>query len=197
MPLLEEPAPRPWVVLLTGHEHHGKTEAARWLERWEGFARVSFADPLRKSLVALGVPVRAFEQDSKLDPLATHGGRTPRELMQGLGDWCRGVSPDLLSRAWDRGLPPPPASVVADDARREVEVEVALGAARRRGARCAVIRVDRPGWPKGSTHGTNRIPATPDGVDLDASVTNDGSVADLGRAVVALLRAAAETGDRS
>ena len=112
MPLLEEPAPRPWVVLLTGHEGHGKTEAARWLERWEGFARVSFADPLRKSLVALGVPVRAFEQDSKLDPLATHGGRTPRELMQGLGDHCRSVSPDLLARAWDRGLPPPPASVV-------------------------------------------------------------------------------------
>ena len=197
MPILEEPAPRPWVVLLTGHEGHGKTETARWLERWEGFARVSFADPLRRSLVALGVPVRAFEQDSKNEPLATHGDKTPRELMQGLGDWCRTVSPDWLARAWDRGLPPPPASVVSDDARREVEIEIALGTARRRGARCAVIRVNRPGWPKGSDHDTNRIPATPDGVDLDACVTNDGSLADLGRAVVALLRGAATIEGRS
>ncbi len=184
-PLLDVPTPRPVIVALCGYQKHGKTTAARYLERHLGYHRSSFADPIRAMLIAQGCPASAFSEDAKDVPRDELCGMSPRAAMESLGDWGRDRAPDFWIRAWDRTLPQVPL-VVIDDARYDLEAAAALGVARRRSADFVMIEVVRPSFPHGTSHGSNRIPVGPAGVDV-AYVVNDKSPDRLGRAVVDVL----------
>ncbi len=185
-PFIDEPPPRPAVVVLCGYQEHGKTTGARWLTQLAGFRRVSFADPIRAMLVAQGC--ESFRFDPKWKDVACPElcGMTPRQAMESLGDWGREQALDFWVRAWDRTLPDDPLLVI-DDARYDLEAAAALGTARRRGAAFSMIEVHRPGHPRGTSHGSNRIPAAPEGVVIE-HVINDGLREDLGEKIVAVLR---------
>ena len=185
-PLLDVPAPRPVIVALCGYQKHGKTTAARYLERHLGYHRSSFADPIRAMLIAQGCPASAFSEDAKGLPSEALCGMTPRMAMESLGDWGREQALDFWIRAWDRTLPVDPLLVI-DDARYDLEAASALGVARRRGAAFVMIEVFRPDYPCGTLHGSNRVPVAPAGVVAD-HVINDRNVDTLGARVVAVLR---------
>lgn len=180
--------PQPVVVAVCGAEEHGKSTAAEWLEREHGFRVAPFAEPIRDALVAMTrVPRSAFSGAAKREPRRELSGMTPREAMQRLGDWGRGVSPDFWIDAWERRLTPGETLVVIDDVRYDLEVDRARALAEKRGAGFVVVRVSRPGWTAGTEHGSNRIPAVPAGVDA-FDVVNSGAKWDLGGAVEAGLR---------
>lgn len=185
-PLLDVPTPRPVIVALCGYQKHGKTTAARYLERHLGYHRSSFADPIRAMLIAQGCPVQAFTSSHKNTSRLDLCGMTPREAMESLGDWGRDRSPDFWIRAWDRTLPQA-GLVVVDDARYDLEAAAALGVARRRDAAFVMIEVFRPDHPCGTSHGSNRVPVAPAGVVAD-HVINDGTVDVLGARIAAVLR---------
>ena len=184
-PFVDESQPKPAVVVLCGYQEHGKTTAALRLVDAYGFRRVSFADPIRAMLIAQGCPAWCFEPQHKNTPRPELCGMTPRAAMESLGDWGRDRAPDVWIRAWDRTLPHAPL-VVIDDARYDLEAAAALGVARRRSADFVMIEVVRPSFPHGTSHGSNRIPVGPAGVDV-AYVVNDKSPDRLGRAVVDVL----------
>lgn len=101
------------IIGFTGLAGSGKTTAARQLVTVNGWTRISFADPLRAMLAALGV-THAEMANAKHVPLPWLHNRTPRELLQTLGtEWGRTfVGPDVWVAA----------------ARRNVEYELELGA---------------------------------------------------------------------
>ncbi len=98
----------PRLIAFCGAKGSGKSECAKALElietdRHDGsfmyadpipgyrFHRISFADPLREMLEALGIPRRNLsEPDLKEVPLHKFGGKSARQLMQSLGtEWGR------------------------------------------------------------------------------------------------------------
>lgn len=82
------------VFAFTGLAGSGKDSAADALQTCPFFAKVSFADPIRDMLSAIGVPVKAiYERNSpfgKEDPLPNFCGVSLRRMMQTLGtEWGR------------------------------------------------------------------------------------------------------------
>lgn len=112
----------------------GKTTAACTIVgQYPGWIRVSFADPLRSMLAALGLTPEDMSI-RKEEPCALLGGRTPRHAMQTLGtEWGRGkIDPGLwLRAAQHRALIHLAAghAIVFDDVRFDNEAELihALG----------------------------------------------------------------------
>lgn len=179
----------PAIVLLCGMQGHGKTEVARWLDRAHGFYRVSFADPLRAAVRAMGLPDSAFTREQKDLPCDALGGATPRDALESLGEWGRAWSPTfwadaLVRRVRSAGDPP---QVVIDDARFDVETAHVIAWARESARAVAVIHVDRVGVAAGTAHSSNRLPVVPAGVVMD-HVVNDGDVATLVAQVDDVLR---------
>lgn len=93
---MSQPTP---VIGFTGLATAGKTTAAGALTA-RGWVRMSFADPIRQMLLALGLS-REEMAGGKNVPVPWLGGKTPRELMQTLGtEWGRQmVAPDIWTRA--------------------------------------------------------------------------------------------------
>lgn len=88
------------IVAFTGRAGSGKDSAADHLCEHFGFVRMAFADPLKQTLEPLlesaGVDYAAlYEPALKDQPMPEFAGRTPRHLMQTLGDWGRAVDPGL------------------------------------------------------------------------------------------------------
>jgi hypothetical protein len=77
------------IIGLAGGIGAGKTTVSQYLVETHGFARVSFATPIRNMLRALGVP-DGLLMESKNHPVPWFGGKSARELMQTLGtEWGR------------------------------------------------------------------------------------------------------------
>jgi hypothetical protein len=84
------------LIAFTGHAGCGKSTCAQALTSKRQATRISFADPLRKMLVAFGLSWKQLTID-KQHPISWLEGKTPRYLMQTLGtDWGRAmVHPNL------------------------------------------------------------------------------------------------------
>lgn len=133
----------------------GKTTAACTIVgQYPGWHRLSFADPLRAMLSALGLTADELTL-RKEEPSALLGGRTPRYAMQTLGtEWGRGqMDAELWMRAAQHkalellahGL-----NVVFDDVRFDNEARMihALGG--------QVVHVRRPGRGPKMAHASER-----------------------------------------
>lgn len=158
------------LTAFTGLATCGKSTAARSLVAARGSTavRLSFADPLRDMLRALGLTAEQLTVH-KNEPIAWCGGKTARALLQSLGtEWGRElVSPDLwagamerrILEAWDVGH-----AVVIDDCRFDNEARMV----RRLGGR--VVEIERPGLVR-LAHASERGVAPE---LIDARICNDG-----------------------
>lgn len=76
------------ILGLVGPAGAGKTTLATAIAQRTGGTRLSFADPLRQMLTAIGVPREVFQGDRKNLPIPWLCNRTPRQLMRSLGtEW--------------------------------------------------------------------------------------------------------------
>lgn len=171
---------------LLGYAGSGKDTVAEYLVR-HGFARIAFADPVRDVLLSIN-PLVTTDGLRLRDVVETYGFDTAkrqfpevRELLQGLGAGVRdelGESTwvDHVTRRLDALSDRP---VVVTDVRYPNEGR----ALQRRGF--FLVEVQRPGVGPANAH--------PSEVDIpvelaDATLLNNGSIAELYEAVDALLR---------
>lgn len=141
----------PHILGFCGPARAGKTTAACTIVgRFPGWNRLSFADPLRAMLAALGLTPDDMSE-RKEQPMRMLGGRTPRYALQTLGtEWGRKLMcDDLWLRAAERRaflLMGEGQSVVFDDVRFDNE------AAMIRGYGGHVVRLARPGFSHSAAH---------------------------------------------
>lgn len=113
------------VIGIAGYGGAGKSTTSDWFLQNHGFKRVSFADPIRAMLMALGVPEATLRDPvKKLQPCELLLGRTPVYAMETLGTgWGRDkMHPHFWVgqlAAQTRRMP----FVIVDDVRFQNEVE--------------------------------------------------------------------------
>lgn len=99
------------IIGIAGLARAGKDTAADYLlKHLDGYAKASFADPIKDMLrVGLGLTEAQLYGDEK-DKVDTRYGRTPRHMMQTLGtEWGRNsIHPDTWIRALDSRVDAPP-----------------------------------------------------------------------------------------
>lgn len=135
----------PPVIGFAGRAGAGKTTAALCLVATMGYCLMSFADPLRDMLRAVGLTAEDLSAGKEIPHLLL-GGKTPRFALQTLGtEWGRktiseelwiGLARHRLNRALDAG-----ERIVFDDVRfaNEAQMVRVIGG--------IVIHIDRPGLP--------------------------------------------------
>ncbi len=184
-------------IALMGRAGSGKDTAAARLVSTYQFVRVAFADPLKDSALRLdpivgaeGTPLGALP--IRLSDLVKRNGwdRAKREYpevrrtLQRMGQAVREHDPDYWLRlALDKvktaerwGLP-----VVVSDVRYPNEV------AALRAAGALLVRVDRPGLDEHQDQAAEHVSETAlAGYEVDAVLTNAGTLADLDALVDAL-----------
>lgn len=183
------------LIGFTGAMGAGKDEAGVALRRL-GFKRFAFADALKDMLeVGLGLnhPQLHGSQREKNTPIDWLDGKTtPRHLMQTLGtSWGRDtIARDLWIRVLERRLNQSEDLAVVTDVRFENEAKMI------RSAGGVIIHIERPplsgkkpwwkrlSWPK-RVHPSEVKPKVLAG---DFVVQNTGTVADLHRAVTAIVQ---------
>lgn len=177
------------LIGLTGLAQSGKSTAAGFLEG-VGFARLRFADPIKKALAAILASAgleeetirRHLDGDLKEVPLAALQGKTARHAMQTLGtEWGQGLIGKSLwidiTMAKARKLLGQGIPVVIDDVRFLAE---ARAVEKHGGLLAAVIR---PGQTRKSNHSSE------DGGDFyRVTLTNDGGKDRLEAQVLALVQ---------
>lgn len=147
--------PFPSIIGITGQATAGKTSLANIIIRnYPGFVRLSFADPIRAMLKAIGLTDAELSEGKHL-PNPKLCMRTPRYAMQKLGtEWGREMIGDDIWRdaakrqaiaAYQSGL-----SVVFDDVRFDNEA----WAIREIGG--IVISVWKPGLPPPMDHASEQ-----------------------------------------
>lgn len=174
------------IIGIVGVAGSGKTLVWRHLIEKHGFAKVSFAGPVRKMLIdGLGLPAEMVEGDGKETPEPMLCGRTGRQLTRTLiNDWGRKqVGRALWCNIWMRDAIALDGSVVADDVRHPDEAAVirALGG--------EIWKVYRPGL-NSSDQATENAQR---GIEEDRLLANATSIPDLIRSVDALVEQLKET----
>lgn len=168
------------LIGLLGSMGAGKTTAATILARAHNLDIVSVAAPIRAMLQALGVDPALFNGRHKDKPIAYLGNKTPRQLMQSLGDWGR---EDVAGNVWSGLLETRLAErhlandlhVVVDDIRLPLE---AAAIRARGGVLWRVIRGTQQVQAIGS-HVTERGAL----IEADQTIPNHASIADLEHAL--------------
>jgi hypothetical protein len=136
--------PLPNLIAFVGLAGCGKSTAATYLQTQYGYARYSFAQPLRDMLRCLGVSEHQTREGKNL-PVPHLGNRTPRFLLQSLGtEWGRDqVSTNIWLNVATLRIEELKAlgaeRVVIDDCRFDNEAEWV------RGNGGLVVRITRPG----------------------------------------------------
>jgi len=170
------------LIGITGQKFSGKDTFAGQLIRNYSFQERRFAYPLKEMLRAMyraaGLPEaeieRRIEGDLKEEPCDLLAGRTPRHAMQTLGtEWRNMIAPDLWIRQWEHRIRfSHNQNIVVPDVRFQAEAE----AIRRHHG--IIVRVVRP--MNGSNDFSRHISETEmTGIQVDATVYNDGTIEDL------------------
>lgn len=173
------------ILGLAGLPRSGKDSVGRILVQSYGFARCSFAAPIKDMLIAgLGL-TRAEVEDEDKERVIARLGTTPRYLMQTLGtEWGREmIGPDTwlsIAEQRSRGFRTAGMPVVFTDVRFENEATWI----RRLGG--AIWHVLRPLGNVIDLHASNRGITVVPGVD--SVLTNDEGLAQLERQVEAARR---------
>ena len=173
------------LIGLHGRKGTGKDTVALLLSRSYGFARLSFAAPL-KDMIAIGFGVRRadFEGEAK-EIVIPWIGKSPRELLQSLGtEWGRArIAQDIWVRHAERRLAGQlrhRMRSVITDCRFEDE------AAWIRAQGGTVWHIERAAAPRGDLNASER------GIGFfsttDRAVPNDGTLQDLADYVGGLMR---------
>ena len=77
------------LLAFCGRQQAGKTTAAKHIAATLGFSRLSFADPIRRMLLAIGLTAEDLSERKEI-PHALLGFKTPRYAMQTVGtEWGR------------------------------------------------------------------------------------------------------------
>lgn len=162
------------IIGLCGPEGAGKSTAAKILRRELGLPIKPFAGPLKRMLVALGVPKPNIygTPAQKEESLDMFGGLSARKAMQLLGtEWGRNlIAPDLWVRAWTASVNPSQGAI-ADDMRFPNEVD----AIRRLGGVVICIVRDMSDFNRATKHASERFMDLP----RDIVIVNDGPKAAL------------------
>ncbi len=111
-------SPYPLILGLLGPQGVGKTTLADAVVERVGGVRLSFAEPIRQMLVALGVERTQFSHHKHL-PIPWLHNKTPRDLLRSLGtEWGRElVGPDIWVGAVLRQARQQQKPVIIDDVR--------------------------------------------------------------------------------
>jgi hypothetical protein len=86
------------IIGLTGPAGSGKDTVARFLCDTQGFVQIAFADPIRAGVKAM-FPMLTdehFTDRTLKETVIPDIGKSPRELMQSMGDYLRHLDPDML-----------------------------------------------------------------------------------------------------
>ena len=125
------------LVGICGHIGAGKSTLAKGLTD-DGYRVASFATPLKRMLVALGLPLECLTDPAlKEKPHQLLMMRTPRKAMQDLGDWGRQIHPDFWVNIAKMEYLAQEVNTVFDDVRFDNEANMI------RGLGGAMIRVVR------------------------------------------------------
>lgn len=171
------------LVGLVGRSGSGKDEIGRYLASRRGFQRVAFADVLKEATATLfGLSREQLWGTGRNEP-DERWGLTPRQLYQQLGDAAREIHEQTLligGMARCKDLLQAGTHVVVTDVRMLAEA----AAVRSGGGVILRVRRERSHEFLGSSHETE---VESDQIVEDQIVENNGSLADLGRAVDAVL----------
>ena len=122
------------LIGFTGKIGSGKTSLTRHIvlnnfnSNRFNYISTSFATPIKKILMTLGLSYEQVYGSEKEIPLSAFGGRTPRYLMQTLGtEWGRDlITPEIWINLWEKeykNLSNHLYDVIVDDVRFPNEVE--------------------------------------------------------------------------
>ncbi|CAB4130466.1 hypothetical protein UFOVP119_90 [uncultured Caudovirales phage] len=169
------------IIGILGVAGSGKTLVSKHLVDHHGFARVRFAEPLKRMLkLGLGLTDAQVDGDEKMTPIADFGGATARHMMQTLGtEWGRRlVFSDIWINVWKRDTAKAGPLVVVDDVRfpNEAATIKAMGG--------TLWRVYRPGLNT-QDHISERAQAA---IEEDAFITNATTIPALLASVDSLVR---------
>lgn len=128
------------LVALLGYKGSGKTLAAEYLMT-QGYTKMSFAEPLKQMLLAMGLTQDQIYGDKKEVQCHMLGGKTPRYAMQTLGtEWGRRlISDDLWIRVMETNIRKHSGKVVIDDCRFINEATMVKSSGG------VLLRISRPG----------------------------------------------------
>ena len=80
------------IIGLSGPAGSGKDTVADFLCQTQGFVQIAFADHIRDGVAAtFGLEQSYFTDRAKKETVVIRIGKSPRELMQGFGDWLRAL----------------------------------------------------------------------------------------------------------
>lgn len=158
------------LIAFIGYKGSGKSEAARTLIEQHGFVRHSFADPLKRMLLSIGLTEGQLWGSEKEVPSELLGGKTPRHAMQALGEtWGRqAIDKEIWIRIWEKTIPS--GNVVVDDLRYPNEAELV----RNRGG--TIVRILRPDVQVDTSHPSEQHVES---IEADYVVVNDHGVVEL------------------
>lgn len=158
------------IIGLAGKARSGKDTTGLHLHDVYGATLLSFAQPIKDMLEAMGIEAHYIYGDGK-DQTHPEYGITPRRMMQTLGtEWGRALDPMLwinvlLSRYQHIKTQSLDPLVVVTDVRFTDEVDAI------RAAGGVVINIDRPGLNSDDDH------ASEAGIsDFDFTIKNNGSI---------------------
>lgn len=154
------PAQTPLLIGLCAWSHAGKNTVASYLEERHDFYTTAFAEPLYAMLMETGAVHPDWLINHRKDqPIDALGGKTPRELLQSLGDWYLATFGEraliaIVADVW-RDLQKPEAQpmpgLVASDCRTLEEASFIQQSGG------VIWWVDRPGYGARNTHRTEAM----------------------------------------
>lgn len=161
------------IIAFTGFFGVGKSEAVGAIP--DTYTWVSFAEPLKNMLAAIGLSYEQLYGSEKHVPTPLLCNLTPRFAMEMLGTgWARELMhEDFWTNLWKETVYLHPEGVVCDDCRfpNEFKTIKELGG--------ILIRIERPG------HKASHLPTDQAQLALvpDRTIINDGTIEDLHRKV--------------